>query len=176
MVHKYLMVSLRKRGRRSLRSKTIGGRSRNADGEPLRTAYRHTDASKYFERGDKRGLVYRHPLPAYAGPSEKDPVFVCEGASDTAALLGLNLDAVGGPMAGQCGAMLADLLRGRHTVILRDRDDAGEVMGALSPLRGIAATGAEVLLIHHPRKGESANYTSGLRSGSLSAFPDVPTF
>lgn len=64
-------------------------------------------------------------MPADAGTLPDDPVFVCEGASDTAALLSLSLTAVGVPMAGHCGPMLAELLAGRHVVHVADADDAG---------------------------------------------------
>ncbi len=98
---------------------------RDADGAVIGTAYRDADGGKNFKPGGKRGLIVAWPLPAYAGTSAADPVFVCEGASDTAALLGLGLDAVGVPMAGHCGPMLADLLDGRHAVIVSDADKAG---------------------------------------------------
>lgn len=98
---------------------------RDADGEVIGTAYRDADGGKTFAPGGKRGLIVAWPLHAYAGTSAEKPVFVCEGASDTAALLGLGLDAVGTPMAGQCGRMLADLLADRHAVIVADADPAG---------------------------------------------------
>ncbi len=80
---------------------------RNGAGEVIGTALRLADGSKGFKRGGKRGLIMEWPLPEYAGTSATNPVFVCEGASDTAALLGLSLDAVGVPMAGHCGEVLA---------------------------------------------------------------------
>jgi putative DNA primase/helicase len=106
-----------------------GGRwaipERNASGEVIGTAYRSRDGGKSFAGGGKRGLILPWPLGAYAGTRADDPVFVCEGASDTGALLGLSLDAVGVPMAGACGEMLAELLGDRHVVIVAHADHAG---------------------------------------------------
>ncbi len=111
---------------------------RNADGEVVGTAYRLPDGSKKSKPGGKRGLILPWPLDAYAGTGADDPVFVCEGASDTAAVLGLGLHAVGLPMAGQCGEWLAALLKGRHAVVVADADEAGtrgtdKIVGALMP-------------------------------------------
>ncbi|MFI4871375.1 MAG: toprim domain-containing protein, partial [Phycisphaerales bacterium JB061] len=100
-------------------------RERDDQGEVIGTAYRAPDGSKSFEPGGKRGLIVDWPLPVYAGSSMDDPVFVCEGASDTAALMSVGLDAVGVPMAGQGGKLLAGVLNARHAVIVADNDDAG---------------------------------------------------
>lgn len=111
---------------------------RNADGEVIGTAYRNPDGSKDFKKGGKRGLIFALPFDAYAGTAADDPVFVCEGASDTASMLGIGLQAVGIPMAGQCGEWLAALLKGRHAVVVADADKAGsrgtdKIVGALVP-------------------------------------------
>ena len=98
---------------------------RDADGEVIGTAYRDADGNKTSTKGGKRGLILSWPLATYAGSSPADPVFIAEGASDTAALLSMGFDAVGVPMAGQCGELLAELLAGRHIVMVADADDAG---------------------------------------------------
>ncbi len=99
---------------------------RDASGEVIGTAYRLPDGSKDFKPGGKRGLIVAWPLDNYAGTSPTDPIYVCEGASDTAALLGLYLTAVGIPMAGKGGSMLAELLKDRYVVIVSDADTAGK--------------------------------------------------
>jgi putative DNA primase/helicase len=110
---------------------------RDASGEVVGTAYRNADASKDFKPGGKRGLILPWPLPFYAGTSVANPIFITEGASDAAALLGLGLEAVGVPMAGHGGTMLAELLADRpHVVIIADADDAGR--------RGAEKIGAEL--------------------------------
>lgn len=98
---------------------------RNAVGEIVGTTYRHVDGRKECASGGKRGLILAWPLNSYSGTSALEPIFVCEGASDTAALLGLGLESVGVPMAGACGDMLAELLADRHVVLVADADEAG---------------------------------------------------
>ena len=98
---------------------------RNADGEITGNAYRLPDGSKSFKTGSRRGLIVAWPLDTYAGSSHGNPIFICEGASDTAALLQFGLDAVGVPMTGKSGDMLAELLKGRHVAIVADNDEPG---------------------------------------------------
>jgi len=128
---------------------------RDASGEVIGTAYRKRDGSKSFKSGGKRGLILDWPLNAYAGTSEDDPIYVCEGASDTAALLGLGLDAIGVPMAGACGAMLAELLSGRHVVIVRDTDPAG-IKGTTKIGQALAKKYASVRVIEPPGGAKDA--------------------
>lgn len=128
---------------------------RNAQGEVIGTAYRLPGGGKDFGKGGKRGLILSWPLGAYAGSSERDPVYIAEGASDTAALLGLGLDAVGVPMAGQCGAMLAEMLAGRHAVIVADADDAGR-RGAEKLATALAKSCASVRIIEPPSGAKDA--------------------
>ena len=98
---------------------------RDAQGEVIGTSHRFPDGGKGFAPGGRRGLVIPWPLGTYAGSTASSPVYVCEGASDTAAMLGLGLDAVGVPMAGRGGEELAGLLEGRHAVCVADADQAG---------------------------------------------------
>lgn len=130
-------------------------RERNALGEVIGTAYRLQDGGKGFEKGGKRGLILPWPLNTYAGTTTLDPVFIAEGASDTAALLGLGLDAVGLPMAGQCGTMLAELLTARHVVIVADADVAGRT-GAAKIAALLVASCASVRIIAAPEDAKDA--------------------
>lgn len=98
---------------------------RDGSGEIIGTAYRNGAGRKDFAVGGKRGLILPWPLEAYAGTTAGAPVFVAEGASDTAALLSIGLDAIGVAMAGACGPMLAELIADRHVVIVADNDEAG---------------------------------------------------
>lgn len=128
---------------------------RNADGEIVGTAYRLPDGSKDFKKGGKRGLIVPWPLDPYAGTSPDDPIFIVEGASDTGAMLGIGLQAVGIPMAGQCGEWLAALLRERHVVVVADADKAGargtdRIVGSLVP------GGASVRRILPPKGAKDA--------------------
>ncbi len=128
---------------------------RDASGEVVGTAYRDAEGGKAFAPGGKRGLIVAWPVDGYAGTSAADPVFVCEGASDTAALLGLNLDAVGVPMAGHCADMLAELLEDRHAVIVADADGAGR-RGATKIAKALLARCHSVRIIEPPKGAKDA--------------------
>ncbi|MFN5662334.1 MAG: DUF3987 domain-containing protein, partial [Planctomyces sp.] len=104
---------------------------RNAQGERIGTLTRWDAPAEGQPRytaakGGKRGLIFpADGLPAYAGTSQRDPILVAEGASDTACLHTFAFTAVGVPMAGQAAGELAVLLRDRHVVLIGDNDTAG---------------------------------------------------
>ena len=117
--------------------------------------YRLPNGAKEFGKGGKRGLILPWPLPPYAGTSADKPVWVCEGASDTAAMLGLNVDAVGVPMAGHCGEWLAELLKGLHVVIVADADEAGN-RGTHKIAAAVVPVCASVRIIRPPEGAKDA--------------------
>lgn len=80
------------------------------------------------------------------------PVFVCEGESDTASMLGLGLEAVGVPGAGTCISFLKNYLRRRDVVVMVDRDEAGE-RGADRIAAGLGRVCRSVRLMY-PRCGK----------------------
>lgn len=141
-------------------------KERNAQGEVIGTAYRALDGSKSFEPGGKRGLIVEWPLDTYAGSSAASPVYVCEGASDTAALMSLGLDAIGVPMAGQCGAMLAEVLADRHSVIVSDNDEAGH-NGTQKLTEQLVRSCASLRVISPPTDSKDAR--AAVNAGSLAA-------
>lgn len=122
---------------------------RGVDGQIVGEAHRFNDGSKRFVRGGRRGLIVDWPLDPYAGSSSAKPIYVCEGASDTAAALSLGLDAVGIPMTGACADELAQLLKDRHAVVIADCDEAGE-RGARKVIGALLGTCASVRLILPP--------------------------
>ncbi len=130
-------------------------RERDASGEVTGTAYRDASGAKTFAPGGKRGLIVAWPLDDDAGTNDRDPVLICEGASDTAALLGLGLDAVGVPMAGHCGQMLAELLANRHAAIVADADEAGR-RGAEKVAAALLPRCASVRIIEPPNGAKDA--------------------
>lgn len=78
------------------------------------------------EPGAPRGLAFDpDALRGYAGTGADDPIIVTEGASDAVCLLALGFAAVAAPNAHGGAAELAELLRGRHVVLMGDADDAG---------------------------------------------------
>ena len=129
---------------------------RDASGEVIGTAFRLPDGRKSFARGGKRGLIFAADgPPAYAGTSDADPVFVAEGASDTAALMGLSLDAVGVAMAGACAEMVAEKLVGLHAVLVAHADEAGR-RGARKIAEALLPRCASVKLIEPPDGAKDA--------------------
>ncbi len=141
-------------------AKQVGARwaidERNAAGEVIGTAYRDaTGKDKTSAPRSKRGLIVAWPLHNYAGSSAADPILVCEGASDTAAMMGLGFDAVGVPMTGHCGEMLAELLADRHVVIVADADEPGR-RGALKIAAALLPRCASVRIIEPPEGKKDA--------------------
>jgi hypothetical protein len=55
---------------------------------------------------------------------------------------------------------------------VRDENDAADVQAALAPLGALTATGAAVLLLHHPRKGDAGEAQVSRGSGALPAYVD----
>jgi putative DNA primase/helicase len=141
---------------------------RNADGEVVGTAIRLPDGSKDFKRGGKRGLILAWPLDGYSGTSSDHPVYVCEGASDTAAMMTLGIDAVGIPMAGQCGAWLAQLLNDRHVVIVADADKAG-ANGTAKIVEALQGKAASIRVILPPNGAKDAR-TAVIAGADKAAF------
>lgn len=124
---------------------------RNGLGEIVGASIRAPDGGKSFKPGGHRGLTLAWPLPSYAGSSADCPIYVVEGASDTAAGLVLGLVTVGRPSASARPDELKLLLQGRHVCIIADNDPAGQ-SGASS--LGAALTGhTESVRIISPPKG-----------------------
>lgn len=80
---------------------------------------------KWAVKGSRNGLF----VPAYLKPEVAGSrLFVCEGPTDTAAVISLGLAAVGVPSAGVGGDMLAQMIRSLDLsgiVIVADGDQAG---------------------------------------------------
>lgn len=145
---------------------------RDSNGEIIGTAYRDAKGDKGFKRGGRRGLILEWPMKPYTGTSIDAPIFVCEGASDTAAMLGLDLDAVGRPMAehARSRAMLAELLAGLHVVILSDADKTGRLStGKVAD--AITARCASVRIVEPPLGAKDAR-AAVIAGADRSAFLD----
>lgn len=129
---------------------------RDAQGEVTAWVTRFPDVKK-ARTGDKRGLTLVWPLDPYAGSTDREPIFVCEGASDTAALLSVGLDAVGRASANSGGAILADLLAHRHVVLVADNDAGGTGMrGAVNVSRHLVSRCLSVRIISPPGDAKDA--------------------
>ena len=80
---------------------------------------RPQNGSKFAIKGSKNGLFVPNNLP------NEGVVYVCEGESDTAAMLTCGLNAVGRPSCHGGDRLLADLLKENKAVICMDRDGVG---------------------------------------------------
>lgn len=97
-------------------------------------------AKKWAVSGSRAGLFIPADLKCTAGR-----LFVCEGPTDTAALLSIGLDVVGVPSAGGAADLLARLVRDRgpvEVVVMADadgpgRDGAERLAEALLPIRPV---------------------------------------
>lgn len=98
------------------------------------TSYRiPTPDGRDFRHEGKRGLIGVGSVKSWSGSSASDPVFVCEGASDTLALKSIGVDAVVGVASAttrECDAMLERLLAGRHAVQVKHTDKAGDELAS----------------------------------------------
>ena len=109
---------------------------------------RKRNGIKLAVTGSRDGLFIPDPqddlVTLDTSPGGVPPLLICEGPTDTAALLDLRFDAVGRPSCRGGSALLVDLVRCRRpdeVVIVADRDGPGR--------RG-AETLASVLVVHVP--------------------------
>lgn len=91
---------------------------RDAAGQIIGIRLRSPEGGKYAVTGSSQGLF----MPRYF-LNGGEPVYVCEGPTDTAAVLDLGFAAVGRPSCRGGGPMLAKRLAGRAVVIVADRDE-----------------------------------------------------
>ena len=80
---------------------------------------RPQNGRKFAIKGSKNGLFVPNNLP------ESGVGYVCEGESDTAAMLTCGLNAVGRPSCHGGNRLLAELLKENKAVICMDRDGVG---------------------------------------------------
>lgn len=81
---------------------------------------RFADGKKLSVKGGHEGAFLPDGFP------EREPVYVCEGPTDTAAVLSVGLEAIGRPSAMSGAEIIASLVRGLRVVIVSDTGDAGE--------------------------------------------------
>jgi hypothetical protein len=126
---------------------------RDAVGTITGTSVRRPDGSKIMVPGSKHGLTFGPALlSALAGGiagTPDDPVFLVEGASDTAAGMDLGIYIVGRPSATGGGDLSAELLGGRHVAIIAENDPAG-IDGANRIATRLRQAGCTVTIIRPP--------------------------
>lgn len=92
----------------------------NATGDVVGIRRRFSNGQKLSVRGGKEGLFIPDDL------SCDEQIFVCEGPTDTAAILTLGYHAVGRPSCRGGTAFVVQLVRGREIVIVSDQDTPGQ--------------------------------------------------
>lgn len=81
---------------------------------------RASTGKKWAIKGSRQGLF----MPT-AWPSDKKGIVVCEGPTDTAAMLGMGFNAMGRPSAMGSHALVEEAVAGRPVCIISDSDDVG---------------------------------------------------
>jgi DNA primase len=81
---------------------------------------RGTDGRKWAIKGSKQGLFIPKDLP------ENKVLFICEGPTDTAAMLDLGFAAVGRPSCLGATDLIAEIANKRHVIVVADGDTPGK--------------------------------------------------
>jgi hypothetical protein len=101
---------------------------RSGAGTIVGISFRHSDGQKTCLPGSQRGLI----IPTDTMPVDGAPLYLAEGASDTAALISIGATAIGRPAAyltRRAFARLTYLLMMRRfddVIVMADRDDVGK--------------------------------------------------
>ena len=106
---------------------------------------RPTNGKKFAIKGSKNGLFIPNNL------TDEGVVYVCEGESDTAALLTCGLHAVGSPSCNSGDRLIAELLRDRLVVVCMDRDGVG-IRGAKQLAKYLKCHAKDVRMLEPPEK------------------------
>lgn len=117
---------------------------------------RAEDGSKYAVTGSRNGLF----IPR--GISKGDPLIICEGPTDTAAMLDLGYDVIGRASCLSGNELIPPLCKDRQVVILADSDDAGR-LGAKKLAESIIAVTKSLRVI---TAGYCKDAREWLRSGA----------
>jgi hypothetical protein len=80
---------------------------------------RFADGRKLSVRGGREGLFIPSLFP------EADPLLICEGPTDTAALLTLAFSVIGRPSCRGGARYVCEFVRGRPVAVVADRDEPG---------------------------------------------------
>lgn len=106
---------------------------------------RNKSGKKYAVRGSKNGLFIPNNLP------DKGVVYVCEGESDTAAMLSCELPTVGRPSCNSGDRLIVELLADRPVVVCMDRDGVGR-KGAEELAKLLRCHCPDVMMLEPPVK------------------------
>ena len=124
------------------------------------------DDAKFAITGSTAG-VFLPDLPMESWESE-ERVYVCEGPTDTAAVLTMGAYAVGRPSAGGGREILCELIAGKKAVIVADNDEPG-TRGAIALADSLKQVGSRVKIVKPPAKDVRAWLVDGATIEDLEA-------
>jgi len=140
----------------------------DAAGRTIGIRLRADDGRKWAVRGSRNGLF----RPERLGEASKAPLLICEGPTDTAALLDLGYDAIGRPSCTGAVEMVVDVVRRlkrAEVVVVADADGPG-IDGAEHLARELTLAGRRPRVIR-PLAGKDAR--AWLAAGATRAVVDT---
>lgn len=130
---------------------------RAADGATIGIRLRNLDGRKWAVRGSRNGLFMPNLIM-------RGPLLICEGPTDTAAMLGLSFPTLGRPSCTGGGDIIVDILQASPlrplTIVLADKDGPG-MAGARVLANQLAAIVPVVKVIVPPAKDARAWVQAG---------------
>jgi len=138
----------------------------NAKHETIGVRLRAEDGRKWAVAGSRNGLFWPDNL------AEVGPLLVCEGPTDTAAMLDLGYDAIGRPSCTGAVDMVIEVVRAlkrRDVVVVADADGPG-IDGADRLARALTEAGRRPKVIR-PHEGKDAR--AWVRAGATRAVVDT---
>ena len=111
--------------------------------------YRHKNGSKFAAKGSKQGLFIPESFTRSRG------VVVCEGPTDTAAMLDLGVNAVGRPSCNAGNSLISEMTKSLPVAILSDSDGPGR-SGAIQLQKTLKKGGAKSVFVIEPKAGKDA--------------------
>ena len=127
------------------------------------------DGSKFAIKGSSAGVF----LPDLSMESWEDEerIYVCEGPTDTAAVLTMGAYAIGRPSAGGGSDIICKLAAGKKVVIVADNDAAG-ARGAQTLCSALKQVGSRVKIVKPPAKDVRAWLNDGATLNDLEELVD----
>jgi len=155
------------------RSYTFPMRDRAEDGTACGIRLRRPDGGKWAVRGSRNGLFVPRHFPV------SESLVICEGASDTAAMLMLGFNAVGRPSCSGGVGLIVDLVQYHHfldVMIVADRDAPGQRGARYLAARLVGYVPRGVRIVTPPTKDAREWVRSGAtRTHILDAIEASPT-
>jgi phage/plasmid primase-like uncharacterized protein len=131
---------------------------RDGDGRSIGIRLRGRDGRKWAVRGSRSGLFIPVELP------DAGQLLICEGPTDTAALLSIGMAAIGRPScSGSVEHVIAYLARSapRDVVIVADRDRPGMEGAARLAMALRGKTRTPIKIVHAPTAKDAREWVRG---------------